>query len=290
MGKDSKPTDQIVLEVRSNGDEVAIHNTLHEGPGGRTIFQARVPLPSFVSALARTMANRAPLNLGIIPAGMTLRWMERTNGWYVFLVEEAPGPHTVQWLRDNSKAQYGSSASYQTVTLAFPWIYFFLVLAPNGQFARVNSVYFRNRPLISLEEPLFDPHFFNCSVDAYGGHCWICNQYTQIEGTSLLARVDSFIRWFWNSGFNASSEHHESEKGSFWTYNRNRISDRRVQSITAWVEASRDPNFAVTVPWVPADHTPLTVSKELTVINPITNGLPCTTRGFANLIQTLSKE
>lgn len=291
MAKTEKPTDQIVIEGHPNGPEVAIHNLLYGGPGGRTIFQRKVPLTNFAAGLARHVTNYAPLNLGLIPVGMTLRMIERINGWYLFVVEEMPGIHTVQWVRDDSKARYGYNATYQTVTLAFPWIYFFLAMSPAGNFSTLNSVYFRNSPLTALDDPLCDPHFFNCSVDAYGGHCWICVQYVHIEGRSLLARVESFIQWFWNSGFNASSEAHEAAKGSFWTYNHDRINDRRVQSIAAWEKASRaNPNFAVTVPWIDSHHTPLTVCQELTVASPPGSRSPCTARGFANLIQNLSQD
>lgn len=292
MAKSGKPTDQIVIATRDDGQEIVTHNLVYGSSNGRTVFQGEVSLPCLVSGLANRLTGHAPLDLGLVPVGMTLRWLERNNGWYIFVVEETPGTHTVNWLRDDSPARYGSGATYRLVTLAFPWLYFFVVLSPSGELHRLNSVYFRHQPLTSLNDQLYDPHFFNCSVDAYGAHCWICTQYTgALDSHSLLARVDSFLHWFWNSGFNASSEHHEIHKGSFWTYNRDRIPDPRVQSVTAWEKASqRDPLFAMTVPWVAANHTPLTVCQELTATTSLQLGLPCTVRGLANLIRHLSQE
>lgn len=293
----TKPTDQIVFEQRPDGQEVAIHNQLIGGPGGYPIFQGEMPLPDFVSGLSRLVTHQASLNLGLIPTGLTVRWIERMQDWYIFMVEEGPSMHTIKWLRDNSPAPYGSSATYNMVTLALPWMYFFVVLHVTGSLSPRNSVYFRNQPLASLNDQLCDPHFYNCSVDAYDTHCWICTQYVApLRSESFMAKVDSFINWFWNSGFNASSEAYEVQKGSFWTYNRQRIADARVQSINAWVTASqRDPTFATTVPWVKTEHTPLTVCKELVAASNKTCGanklsFPCTTYGFANLIQELSSQ
>lgn len=283
--KKGQPVDQVVLE----GSE-AIQNLLIGGLKGRVEYQHRMSVQDFSAALVECCVAQKRFSLGLAPHGMLVRDVHQRNGMFVFLIEEPPGVRTLQWLQSDSPAQYGPSATYRNVSIALPWVYFFVTVSADGCLGDLNSVYFRNAALRSLHDPLCEPHFYNCSVDAYGTYCWICTQYDQREKgakQSFFEFVDGFIERFWCSGFNASSEAHEG--ASFWGKNRRLIPDERVRTIEAWEQASAcDSTFVLSVPWIRSGYTPLSVYYELTAVG--TPWRPASAREFATLIQRCAKE
>lgn len=279
--KNTEPLDQVVLQTGPNGNE-AIHQVVY-GNYSKPVIQNKILLNSFSRRLAECLTCQHPISFGLLPIGLTIRSLYQENGLCIFLVEEAPSVHTVKWLRDDSPAPFGAQSTYQDVTLAFPWRYFFVSFSASGELMLLNSLYFRKQALISLEEPLCDPHLYNCSVNAYGAHSWICTQYYMLNGDSLLTRLDSFVAQFWGSGFNRSSEAHEG--ASFWTYNHDRI-DPRVKTITSWRAATQaNPDFVRTMEWIPSGYNAQDVFRELAAQVPKENRLPETTQAYAALFQ-----
>lgn len=257
----STPQDQIVIE----GGRVVL-NLLYGGVGGSAHFQAETTLKNFLDGMRARLSSPEPWSFGLAPSGIVVRDLYLRNDLYVLLVEVAPGPRIMSWLRDDSPASFGGSATYRTVTVALPWQYFFVTLSGGGHICVGNSVYFLNRQLQRLDEPLLEPHFYNCSVDAHGYWCWICSQGFAAPlrpQDSFFTRAHRCIELFWSSGFNLSSEFHEGK--SFFGKNCSRIADRRVRTIDAWEKATtHDPEFALSVPWVTAPRTAWTVYDELT--------------------------
>lgn len=260
-------TDQVVLE-----GERAILNTLAGGPGGRPTFQGEKSIADLSLAIGKRGATILPRTIGLIPTDLPLRTIHMANGRLVFLVEYPPGPRTVRWLSDGSPAQPEPHSPYRDVTIALPYVLFFITTTWEGEL-RPSSVYFRTEPLKQLDytDGLLDCHFLNCSPNSCGVYCWICSQYMPqrpAAGQSLVEFVASCIDNFWFSAFNLSSERHEGQ--SFFgkgcgTRGETPIPDPRVLSIRAWEEASReDPSFALTVPWNPAQRTVNDVFTELT--------------------------
>jgi hypothetical protein len=279
------PSDQVVLE---EPDRVIL-NTLLGGPGGRPAFQGDTSVQAFVGEFRRRCLEQESLALGLTPPGMVVRTVHHRNGVIVFLVEVAPGQRTMQWLQDDSPADFGSRATYHDVEIALPWQYFFIAMTPAGHLWQRSSVYFLTTPLRALDEPLLEPHFFNCSVEAYGVYCWVCTQHFRREEKrkeSHAAFAFAFIDQFFYGGFNASSEVHEG--ASFWGRNRKRILDRRVRTTTAWEAASKnDPDFALSVPWMQAPRTAADVLREITEIE--TPWPPTTTTDIAGIVTTCMK-
>lgn len=259
--KSGEPIEQLVLE----GD-VAFFNLLYGGPGGRTECQERTSVAAFSQEFRQRCLLTQSWDLGLVPSGLAVRGVHHQNGIVVILIEVAPGPRTMQWLADDSPARFGPSATYQDVHISLPWQYFFIAMTPEGRLCELSSVYFRNEQLKSTSDPLCECHFFNCSVDAYGAHCWICTGgLPNMKGRnqSCFDFAESVIEKFLFGGFNESSEHYEGN--SFWGENRTRISDRRLRTIAAWHAATKeDAHFATTVSWVPAPHTAQSVFMELT--------------------------
>lgn len=252
--------DQVVLE----GDRV-IHNLLFGGINGRVEHQQSTTLNEFTHALAERFEGHEARSLGLAPSGMAVRDIYQQGTMFVFLIEVAPGPRTMQWICDDSPQDYGVRTAYRDITISLPWQYFFVSMDTDGLLGNLNSVYVRNAPLRSLDDALYNPPFYNCSVNAYGIRCWICMQgyeRSKPAGKSFLAFTNDFVEWFWYSGFNRSSEHHEGK--SFWGMHQQTIKDPRVKTIAAWEAATvQDEDFALSVEWIPSGYVPTTVYREL---------------------------
>lgn len=273
-----KPMDQVVFEKSR-----VILNTLDGGPGGRAEFQGETSIEDFAAEWFRRCRAQGAISYGLMPPGVVVRTIWHRNGIIVFLIEVAPGPRTMQWLRDDSPEPFGAGAKYRDVYISLPWQYFFIAMHASGELAGGSSVYFLNAQLRSTNQELADCHFFNCSVDAYRLHCWICSQYFLGKGEdqSLAEYAASIITRFYYGGFNQSSEHHED--ASFWGRNRTRIKDPRVQAVDAWEAATRsDPHFALTVPWLSSGLTVQRVFEQLTGNTPA--WFPRSTRDVANVV------
>jgi hypothetical protein len=261
MSHIAKPIDQVLIE-----DTKVFHHLLLGGPGGVVVPQNTVPCADFAHHLAEQYVAQGKLSFGLVPEGMNIRDIHQNRGLYVFLVQIDPSVRTLRWLTDDSPEPFGLKAQYREVTIALPYVYFFVAIAADGVLSVLNSVYFRNTPLTSLEDQLLECAFFNCSVDSYKVHCWICTQGLTMKlqkGQSLAQLVDTFVGWFWGSGFNASSEHHEGQ--SFWSKTTKDIQDSRLHTIKDWAKATRkNPRFACEVPWLAARRTPNQIYAELT--------------------------
>lgn len=259
--KNPKIAHQVVIE------EGRVINNLLYGDKTRVVeYQNETTVPEFMAYCAHSLEGYEPRSLGITPNGMIVRDIYQRGNLMVFLVELAPGPRTMQWIRDDSPTEYGADSTYRDITVALPWQYFFVTMDTDGSLHDKQSVFFRNEPLRSLTDPLCDCHFYNCSIKSYNIYCWICVQtydtYAR-AGCSFMERANEFVEWFWYSGFNRSSEHNEGK--SFWGENRKKIKDRRVQTIAAWETATKDNSrFALSVPWIDSGYTPQEVYAELT--------------------------
>ncbi len=251
--------DQVVVE----GD--AVYQNLLTRPQGEAHCLSTASVKSFSQAIANCYGMREAFDFGICPVGLNLRGMYQKGRTYIFLCELLPGPRTMKWLAKDSPAPYGSKAKYIDVRVSLPWQYFFVTIDATGCIGHLNSVYFRNQPLNSSSDRLFDCHFYNCSVEAYGVRCWICVQGYSNERSGELCLLDlvaEFISWFWFSGFNASSEHYEGD--SWWGRNCSKVKDPRVRSIEAWTRATEEnPNFAMEVNWLDSGYTAADIFEEM---------------------------
>lgn len=266
FGKSRSARDRIELF-----DGKVTHSLVRgRAPDTTVELQQTAQLADFAIALRQHCTSQKPRCWGLVPPELYIRGIYEKNGLTVFLIEEQPGLRTLRWLCADSPKDFGEGATYRDVSIALPYVYFFVTVDANGRLGGYNSVYFRNERLRSLSDPLCEPHLYNCSVDPRnmpGLHCWICTQFVDQrevkDEQSPFDLVNNFIMYFWSSGFNASSEHHEGN--SFWGKNREAIANKWVRSIEAWERASKDnPSFAVTVPWVSAQRTARDIYREVT--------------------------
>ncbi|MFC1623449.1 hypothetical protein ACFL16_03530, partial [Patescibacteria group bacterium] len=120
-------------------------------------------------------------------------------------------------------------------SLAFPYVAFFMVFS-EGSLHNL-SVYYRNRPLESIDDMLFRANLPNMNRSGvclgFRGH--------RVEG--LVARAQEVIGHFWSSEFNSD-----------WSgpYEDFRSKEKRVKSFSAWEKNSKkDPTFVLNVNWDP---------------------------------------
>jgi len=260
-----KASDQVVLKGTK-----AVLTTVLGGSGEKAVHQGEVTVAAWSRELAECGARLLPWTFGLVPVGLPLRAVYAANERVVFLVEYPPGLRTMPWIREDSKKQWGPGTTYRDVTIALPYVLFFITLTWEGALLP-SSVYFRTGPLThsGFGDALLDCHFLNCSANARGIYCWICSQHMRSSaglGESLPAFVAASIENFWLAASNLSSEYHEGSslfgKGSGGAH---AIPDPRVHTVRAWEEASaKDYQCALQVPWNPAGRTVRDVFDELT--------------------------
>jgi hypothetical protein len=116
--------------------------------------------------------------------------------------------------------------------------------------------------LAGPDDELLFPALLNCSkFEPEEGHplAWICTQHIDRSfdaeknvNKRMRLGFRSLLSCLFDTGFNYSSEHHES---SSW-FTESQGVDPRVSSVEAWQEATAaDPLFAVEVPWLPTGRT-----------------------------------
>ncbi len=284
-----EPQQQIVIE---EPDRVTL-NTVIGGSGGRVQRQCEALLAKVSAEFHRRSLVHESWPIGLIPPGMVLRELVHRNEIVVFLIEVAPEVRTMQWICQDSPHDFGSGVTYRDVCLALPWLYFFIAMTPSGNLTHGSSVYFRNSQLRSPQDGLLEPHFHNCSVDAYGLHCWVCQVTFRRRKSSHESLADfalAFVDQFFFGGFNKSSEYCEGK--SFWSKNQSVIQDGRVQTVEAWQEATaHDPTFALSVPWVDARRTVQDVYTELTCPCPeVVLWPPATVAAVAAIVKSQRKK
>ncbi|HYD93529.1 MAG TPA: hypothetical protein VEB18_03725 [Candidatus Paceibacterota bacterium] len=155
-----------------------------------------------------------------------------------YIIEQAPTVRAVRF------GQSGYESSYRYHSLAFPYVVFLVIISENDFEAMY--VFFRTKPLSTINDDLYIPALPNLSSSSLG----VCTG-TMLEGVDQPGpcglRVMRAIEAFWNSGFN-----------DHWTHflrNYN-VQEPRLASLAEWERQSKkDPNFVLSVPWIPAGKT-----------------------------------
>lgn len=194
-------------------------------------------------------SERGP-SCGIVPDRVRA-WTERGN-CAALAIELKPGPRSVRWLAEDSRAPFGRGARYRPpLQLSFPYVVVLAVFR-RGALTRA-QLYYRTRPLTDLDDPLFLPNLPNVAR-GYGLTCWLClvGLHSDLAGRSWCDKVEAIASHVFGAGFNRSSEVHE---GNSYADSAKAL-DARLASLEAWAEATRShPFFSLEVPWAPAETT-----------------------------------
>lgn len=228
------------LRIEMVGDRVICRQD------GARAFDAS--LSDFLSTLAER-ADRVALPEPI-PDGV--RFIRQCGETVILVLEEQPQVRTVRWLRDGKSAPFGRGAVYETVRLAFPFVVT-IVAFRDGGLTGHQQCFYRTEPLTRIADPLLLPNLYNVA-NGYGQQCWLCLANLQIDlrPRPWHDKVREIRRHMWGAGFNRSSEVHEGM--SYWGVMR--TLDRRIATLEAWQQATRDDRFfPLKVPWKPAGTT-----------------------------------
>ncbi|MHC4415950.1 MAG: hypothetical protein ACYS0G_11760 [Planctomycetota bacterium] len=249
--------------VRIEGDKVVAVS-----PEGKT---AEMPLEEMLAQLALPSADTGSAAL---PPGIS--YVRSRGRCTVWVHETPPQVWNLKWVDPKSKVR-SLGATYGDVVIALPYIVVFALFrpgAPDGQLtlSDSNECFFRNTPLESYDEDeVLVPALLNCSLYASPHDkekigvpgrsvVWICTQLLNrtafmLEpnlGRRMYRGFEELMRNLMATGFNYSSDDHEYASG----FQESRRVDRRVSSIKAWEKATKkDPNFPLTVPWLPTGYT-----------------------------------
>lgn len=164
----------------------------------------------------------------LLPIGA--RWVVNRGDLTVFIIEQPPRRRLIRWER-----------FVLAITLALPYVVFVVAVHRGRQgIRRVVDLrtFFRNSPLITPDDPLYQCNLPNTYAD--GHYCW--TEITEVGGEnySMPALVEGAIELYWQSYFRDFI----SLTDSFW-----------VNTFWGWWLVSKlRPSWALKARWRPASE------------------------------------
>lgn len=228
--------------------------------------KSSMPVDKFLAALC------PPAPDFVLPDKVKFIKSSPDSKFHIAVWEIDPGVHSIRWVAKDSPVPYGHGTKYDKRELAMPYIILTMpfvvqdnkILPQTGNF----ECFYRNEPLVSMDQELFYPALLNCSK--WPGSradskplSWLCTQYLnpaaifEEEGVSRqLWKMTKLTRWcLLESGFNYSSEHHEgnSHYSDYISWDK---ADARIVNVSAWQkESKKNPLFVLDLEWKPTGHT-----------------------------------
>lgn len=184
-----------------------------------------------------------------------LAWKVEAGPLTVCLVELEPAFRMLQWIHPESPLPFGPKAVYTPRRLATPYV---VLKVPflNGKIVSKAELFYRTRPLTSLDDELYWSNLLNVSPNSYGCRAWICTQYLRKENPKpgVTPGLNALLHHLWGGGFNRSSEQHEGSS-AFKKAGEDKV-DPRVTDVERWEQESiKNPRFVLDVKWKPVGVT-----------------------------------
>lgn len=228
--------------------------------------KASMSVKKFVDALRPTLPDF------VFPDKVKLIKTSPDRKFHIAVWEIDPGVHSIRWIAKDSPVPYGHGTKYTKRELALPYIILTMpftiqagkIMPQTGTF----ECFYRNEPLIAMDQELYYPALLNCSKfssgrEAHAPLSWLCTQYLnpsaiyKHKGTSRqLWAMTKLTRWcLLESGFNYSSEHHEGNS-HYSDYIKWDKADARIVDVSAWEkESKKNPTFILDLDWKPTEFT-----------------------------------
>lgn len=251
-----------------------------------------------VRVLAERLAPPHRMNTGEILLPDGVKSVLSRGPMMVVVHETPPRVHNLKWIARDSPAPFGPDARYHTVRLAQPYVVVLAVfcLGRDGKpvLTGSNECFYRVAPLKSLGDELCYPALLNCSrFEPQEGHplSWICTQYLKTDALAanpdvndrLRNSLTALLKCLFHTGFNYSSEHHETN--SWFSESAERIDDHRVRTVENWQEATKeDPLFALNVKWLATGRSLREVVDRIFLNHGISGVVPTTSNDIARFI------
>lgn len=245
-------------------DDTDVHAVSPEGK------KASMPLPRLIERIAPPQMDSCGMVLpdgvkALIPGTPFVIWAHQTP----------PRTYAFKWIARDSPSRFGPGTEYRTARIALPYLIVLALFGPGekGQLtiSKSNECFFRADPLASLDDELFYPALLNCSkFTPQEGRplSWICTQHLKRgsfdrepdQNRRLRAGFQALMHCLLETGFNYSSEHHET---SSWFTESCRV-DSRITTVEDWEAASKaDPLFVLDVPWLKTGFSVKQVAERM---------------------------
>lgn len=227
--------------------------------------KSSMPVDKFLAALC------PPAPDFVLPDKVKFIKSSPDRKFHIAVWEIDPAVHSIRWISATSPRRYGSGTVYDKRELALPYIILTMpfVIQSNKIMPQASNFecFYRNEPLVSMDQELYYPALLNCSkfgdAKPTAPLSWLCTQglnpaaIFEEEGVSRqLWKMTKLTRWcLLESGFNYSSEHHEgnSHYSDYISWDK---ADARIVDVSAWQkESKKNPLFVLDLEWKPTGHT-----------------------------------
>lgn len=183
-----------------------------------------------VSAVSAQLSSVRGVGNEALPSG-TRFFFTGTNGVRAYVIEQPPMVRTITY------GSRGHERSYKRFRLAFPFVVFVVLCAPDGTPTQPH-VYFRNEPLRESTDTLYMPALSNVHSNGM-----VCFGYHQglVQGMSFSEKIEFVLETFWGSGFNND-------------LNTNLVTaqqaHKKIQTFERWArESKKDAQFILSLTW-----------------------------------------
>lgn len=183
-----------------------------------------------ISAVSAQLSSVRGVGNEALPSG-TRFFFTGTNGIRAYVIEQLPMVRTIAY---GSK---GHKNSYKRYRLAFPFVVFVVLCAPDGTPTQLHA-YFRNEPLRESTDELFFPALSNVHSDGL-----VCLGYDHnlVQGMTFSEKIEFILETFWGSGFNND-------------LNSNLVSaqqtHQKLKTFEQWArESKKDSQFVLSLAW-----------------------------------------
>lgn len=249
-----------LMFVRHAGEKGSNSYIQLAGPTAKAITDEQPMASMPIADLVSRMGPGLSTGNGVIPNGV--RAILSQGAQTLVFWERPPHVASFKWIEENSPRPYGLGTVYRTVEIALPYVVIAASFTRQGNGVPqlntpANECFFRNSSLKSLDDELLYPALLNCSVMKASNAplAWICTQYIAMkhQAHDPIANGLEAVRYcLLETAFNLSSEHHE---GNSW-FGASKSKIPKIASVRKWEkETSKDPLFALDVPWLPTGHS-----------------------------------
>lgn len=218
----------------------------------------------------------------VLPDGVRAVVAHPSGRGLVWVTEIPPRVWSVDWLAEDSPADFGPGTKYVRRSLAFPYQILLTPFVVDGceegpglcLDRRRVELFWRKAPLTSFDDPLHYPALLNVTK-FYGPSdpeylpgfarkplSWLCTQHLAMTPDMRSRRLETRLRAGYRQvlallvgqSFNRSSEHHpgDGEQMSWYTWSVRQGVDPRIADTAVWEQASRrDPLWVLEANWLP---------------------------------------
>jgi len=179
-----------------------------------------------LSDLMEEVGRSKGVTTPILPLGC--RFFSQAGERSVFVIEQAPTTRKVVWRYMEEGEQW---------KLAFPYVIFVVVFSGTAVSTGECRVFYRTRPLGSLEDGVLRTNLCNTYQNGE-----ICTGDARVSGDTLAQKAESFVSAFWKSEFNSDLSE------NCWRPASQKFPP--VRSLTAWqTETQKNPLFPLGISW-----------------------------------------